>query len=78
MPDKDDPEAEEVDESALRLIALYGGLIYAAQDYWLEGNTLHFVTARGDEYVVSIVEVDLDESARLNRERGRTLVLELR
>ena len=78
MPDEDDPEAEDVNEAVLRLIALYGGLIYAAQDYWLEGNALHYVTARGDEYVVSIVEVDLDESARLNRERGRTLVLELR
>ncbi len=78
MPDDDDPDAAKVNESELRLIALYGGLVYAAHDYWLEGDALHYITARDDEYVVSIAEVDLDESARLNRERGRTLVLELR
>ena len=78
MPDRDEPEADEINESELRLIALHGGLVYAAKDYWLEGDALHYITAKGDEYVVSIVEVDLDESARLNREHGRQLVLELR
>lgn len=78
MPEEDEPEAEEVNESELRIIALYGGLVYAAKDYWLEGDALHYVAARGDEYVVSIAEVDFDESGRLNRERGKRLVLEPR
>jgi hypothetical protein len=60
------------------LIALKGGLIYAAREPWLLGNTVHFVTLQGDHYVVSLREVDLDLSAQLNRERGLKFVLEVR
>lgn len=65
-------------EDAFDLIALQGGLIYAVREHWLLGNTVHFVTLRDDHYVVSLQEVDLDLSAKLNRERGRKFVLEVR
>lgn len=60
------------------LIALHGGLIYAVREHWLLGNTVHFVTLQDDHYVVSLNEVDLDLSAKLNRERGRKFLLEVR
>lgn len=63
---------------AFDLIALQGGLIYAVGEHWLLGNTVHFVTMQGDHYVVSLQEVDLDLSVRLNRERGRKFLLEVR
>ncbi len=65
-------------EQPFYLIALRGGLIYAASEHWLLGNTVHFVTLQGDHYVVSLPEVDLDLSAQLNRERGLKFVLEVR
>jgi hypothetical protein len=60
------------------LIALKGGLIYAAREHWLLGNTVHFVTLQDEHYVVSLQEVDLDLSAQLNRERGMKFALEVR
>jgi hypothetical protein len=79
----DDELAGGVDEQApgdesFDLIALQGGLIYAVHEHWLLGNTVHFVTLQGDHYVVSLPEVDLDLSVRLNRERGRKFLLEVR
>jgi hypothetical protein len=77
--DSDLPEESAGQESAtFDLIALQGGLIYAVQEHWLLGNTVHFVTLQGDHYVVTLQEVDLDLSVRLNRERGRRFVLEVR
>jgi hypothetical protein len=66
------------DGGSFDLIALQGGLIYAVREHWLLGNTVHFVTLQGDHYVVSLQEVDLDLSVRLNRERGRKFLLEVR
>jgi hypothetical protein len=60
------------------LIALKGGLIYASNEHWLLGNTVHFVTLQGDHYVVSLEEMDLDLSVQLNRERGLKFALEVR
>jgi hypothetical protein len=79
--DSGEPSPEAAPESAeevFYLIALKGGLIYAAREPWLMGNTVHFVTLQGDHYVVSLREVDLDLTAQLNRERGLKFVLEVR
>ncbi len=58
------------------LIALHGGLIYAASEYRVEGQTLRFLTVQGDQYVVALDEVDVDFSKRLNRDRGSEFSLE--
>jgi hypothetical protein len=77
-----EPPAEaapaEPAEDVFYLIALKGGLIYAVREHWLLGNTVHFVTLQDDHYVVSLPEVDLDLTAKLNRERGLKFVLEVR
>ena len=58
------------------LIALHGGLIYAASRYRVEGQTLRFLTVQGDRYVVALNEVDLEFSKRLNRDRGSEFSLD--
>jgi hypothetical protein len=77
-PTEAEPLPEPADGGEFHLVALEGGLIYAAREHWLLGNTLHFVTLQGDHYVVSLAEVDLDLSVQLNRERGMKFVLEVR
>ena len=51
------------------LIAMKDHTIYAANSYWVEGNTLSYVTVQGTENSVSMDLVDRDLSRRLNRER---------
>jgi hypothetical protein len=78
-PEKDPANGPaESAESPVTLIALQGGLVYAVTEHWMLGNTVHFVTTQDEHYVVSLQEVDLDLSARLNRERGMKFVLEVR
>jgi hypothetical protein len=71
-------ENETAAEPVEYLIALKGGLVYVSREHWLLGDTVHFVTLQGDHYVVSLDELDMDLSAKLNRERGLKLVLEVR
>ena len=52
------------------LIALEGGLIYAVDDYSVDPDTIRFTTTRGDTYVVSLRELDLELTEQLNEERG--------
>ncbi len=49
------------------LIALNNGWVYAALAYWVDGRTLHYVTAHGEHNQVSLELVDRKLSARLNR-----------
>jgi hypothetical protein len=51
------------------LIALKDHTIQTASAYWVEGNTLHYVTTDGSENAVSLDLVDREMSTRINRER---------
>lgn len=53
------------------LIALKGGLIYAADQYWRQQETFRFTTLEGKEFVVSMAELDVDFTERLNADLGR-------
>jgi len=57
------------DEDPLYLIALRNHTIYAARAYWLEGDTLHYITGKNSHNQVSLNLVDRELSDRLNRER---------
>ena len=59
------------------LIALRGGLIYAAKDFEVEPHAVWFITMQGDEYIVPRQEVDAVFSRKLNAERGVEIDLEL-
>lgn len=69
--------AERSEEPDYWLIALRGGLIYAATEFGEEHRALWFVTVQGDEYVVPLAEVDAAFSRRLNQERGFEIELDL-
>lgn len=69
-------DAEAVDPDYW-LIALRGGLIYAAVEFGVEHRALWFVTKQGDEYVVPLAEVDAAFSKKLNADRGYAIELDL-
>lgn len=55
--------------SPIYLIAFKDQNIRAAAAYWVNGQTLHYVTLEHEEKQVPLTDVDRDLSARLNRER---------
>ncbi len=63
-------EATESTAPRLYLIALKNSSIYSAAEYWVEDDTLHYVTAHGVHNQVSIDQLDMELTKRLNRERG--------
>jgi hypothetical protein len=52
------------------LLAFQDKTIRAVTDYWLDGNTLNYVTRQGVKESVQLPEVDLTFTKQLNRERG--------
>src|SRR5215510_10021235 len=62
--------APVVNENSTYLIAFKDHTIYAAVAYWLEDNTLHYVTNQNTHNQVSLDLVDRELSGRLNRERN--------
>ena len=63
------PETPVAEESPTFLIAFKDHTIYAAIAYWVEGDTLHYVTNQSTHNQVSLDLVDRELSDRLNRER---------
>jgi hypothetical protein len=57
------------------LLMLKGGSGYLASDYWLEGTRLHFLTPDGENKLLPLARLDLEETVRLNRERNVEFVL---
>ncbi|MBV9770009.1 MAG: hypothetical protein JOZ32_10590 [Bryobacterales bacterium] len=57
------------DQATIYLIALRDHTIVQALGYWMEGNTLHYVSAEHTLNQLSIDLVDRDLSQRLNEER---------
>lgn len=52
------------------LVALSDGTIRAVKYYWLEDDTLTYITRDGNSSSVPLSEVDLSFTIQLNRERG--------
>lgn len=77
-PAPDSRSETETEESPLFLIALRNGQVYAASEHWLAGDTFHYITAQGAHNLVTLDEVDMGVTARLNRERGLSFVVEVR
>jgi hypothetical protein len=62
--------AASSDQPTIYLIALRDHTIVQALGYWMEGSTLHYVSAERTLNQLSINLVDRDLSQRLNDERG--------
>jgi len=58
------------EENPTYLIAFKDHTIYAAVAYWVEGETLHYVTKQNTHNQVSLDLIDRELSLRLNRERS--------
>jgi hypothetical protein len=58
------------DQQATYLIAMRDRTIYLAIAYWVQGDTLNYVTVDGKQNRVSLSLVDRDLSRQLNRERN--------
>ena len=66
------------DQPVLYLIALNSGTIYTSQEHWLEGNILHYITAKSAHNMTPLDDVDMNLTVQLNRERGLPFVIEVR
>jgi len=69
-PREPGPEAAAAPAQRPFLIALKNQSIYTATEYWVEDGTLHYVSPLGAHNQVSLDQIDLEFTERLNRERG--------
>ena len=64
--------------SQLTVIALKGGAAFLAQQYWIQGGQMHCVSSGGEEKVLALEKVDLEQTVSVNRERNVDFVLQSR
>jgi hypothetical protein len=77
VPPRENGSTESVAPAGKRvyLIAVKNSSIYSATDYWVENDTLHYITPTGAHNQISMDQLDLDFTVRLNRERGIDFLL---
>lgn len=63
------PVKVDDDTPTVYLIALKDGTVYSAYAYWVEGDTLHYITTKHSHNRASVTLVDSELSNQLNRER---------
>lgn len=63
------PAAPPDDDRIMFMIALKDSSVYTAAAYWVEGETLHYITTHGEHNQVSVDLVDRATSDKLNRGR---------
>lgn len=64
------PTADTSDDRTIYLIAFKDQKILPALAYWVEGDTLFYITLQSDRNQATLDLVDRDLSKRLNNERG--------
>jgi hypothetical protein len=65
----DDQAASTAEQQVMFLIALKDHTIFPAIAYWVEGDTLNYITVQGAKNSVSLDLVDRDFSKQINKER---------
>ncbi len=69
-PPQEFPAAAPADDSpSYYLIAMKDHAIIAAVTYWVDGDTIHYITLQGDQNKASLDLVDRDFSKQLNADR---------
>ena len=58
------------DQQVMFLLAMKDHTIYPAIAYWVEGDTLNYITVQGSKNSVSLDLVDRDFSKQINKERN--------
>lgn len=69
-PTPPDPNAPRDDQPTIYLIAMTDHTILAAIAYWVDGDTLDYITQDGDQNRISLALVDREFSRKLNADRG--------
>lgn len=69
-PVKQPARNSDDDSPTVYLIALKDGTVYSAYAYWLEADTLHYITTKHSHNRASLPLVDETLSLQLNRERS--------
>jgi len=67
QPETQQPAAEQ---QVMFLIAMKDHTIFPAIAYWVEGDTLNYITVQGSKNSVSLDLVDRDFSKQINKERN--------
>jgi|SRR5579872_1657776 len=68
-PPANNDQAATGDQQVMFLIAMKDHTIYPAIAYWVEGDTLNYITVQGAKNSVSLDLVDRDFSKQINQER---------
>jgi hypothetical protein len=68
--------AKSPDNGEVTVIALKAGGALLARRYWLQGTSIHCVSAAGAEQDVPLGMIDLAETVKLNQERNVEFVLD--
>lgn len=63
------PQSQANDQQVMFLIALKDHTIFPAVAYWVEGDTLNYITVQGSRNSVSLDLVDREFSKQVNQER---------
>ena len=69
-PAAPNPDAKPDDQPTIYLIAMADHTILPAIAYWVDGDTLDYITQDGDQNRISLALVDRDFSRKLNSDRG--------
>ena len=72
------PQLTSSAPSPLTVIALRQGAAFLAQQYWIQNGQLHCVSSNGEEKLLPLDQLDLDQTVRLNQERNVAFVLKSR
>jgi hypothetical protein len=59
-----------VEPASYYLIAYKDHAVYSALTYWVEGDTLHYVTTQNTHNQASLSLIDIDQSYKLNSDRS--------
>lgn len=62
----------------LTVIAFRDGAAFVAREYWIAGGEMHCISENGDEQLIALDKIDLDQTVVLNRERRVEFVLRSR
>jgi hypothetical protein len=65
-------------EAQLTVLALQSGEAYLAREYWVQAGEVHCLSAAGEEKIIPLDQMDLFQTASLNRQRNIKFVLQSR
>ena len=65
-------------ETPLTVLALVGGEAFLAREYWAQGGEVHCLLAEGEHKIFPLEQMDLYQTASLNKQRNIKFVLQSR